>query len=149
MRYEGSDPNFRLPSYSLTPDQLYYGFPTKKYTKRKLPLKYVNHYRPLYGEMFRYFFYLVIKDIIFNKITFKLPPGTNGYLEMCSVTGDAFMKARLNGAFQDVDYLASNFTGYKLQLRFKTRFGSWKKHIYVNRRFKDEITRRTNLGENW
>jgi hypothetical protein len=55
---------------------------------------------------------LVIKDIIENKVTFKGPPGTRAWIEMIPITGEAFAKARQNGAFSDIDFLISDFTGY-------------------------------------
>jgi len=65
----GSDGKRFATSYALKADELYYGFPTKKHIRLKpseLPTKYSGKYRELYGEIFRYFFYLLVKDIIEN-----------------------------------------------------------------------------------
>jgi hypothetical protein len=132
----------------MLPSDLYIRFPHKKYisfadewTKAELVA--------LYARVFKYFFYLVIKDIIENKITFKFPPGTRAWLEMVPITGEAFAEARQNGAFADVDFLASNFTGYNLNLRFTNRYGKWYKRIYVSAKYRDMITDMTNAGETW
>lgn len=68
---------------------------------------------------------------------------------MDAVSGEDFIRAYQRGAFQDVDYLASNFTGYNLHLRYNTRYGNWKKRIYVSQKYKDIITQKTNAGEGW
>lgn len=140
-------------SYALKAHELYYTFPTKKYMKIKpeeLPPKYCGKFHYLYGEIFRYFFYLMIKDIIEKQTIFKMPPGANRtWIQMDPVTGDDFIRAVQNGAFQDVDYLASNFTGYNINLRYNTRYGHWKKQIYVSKRYKDKITELTNKGVGW
>jgi len=54
---------------------------------------------------------IVIKDIIENRTTFKLPY-KGAWIEMVPIKGDDFVRARQNGAFEDVDFLTSNFTGY-------------------------------------
>lgn len=149
----GDENKWFATSYALKADELYYGFPTKKYMKIKpqeLPSRFQSRFHYLYGEIFRYFFYLVIQDIIENQVIFKMPPGANRtWIQMDPVSGEEFIKARQNGAFQDVDYLASNFTGYNLNLRYNTRYGSWKKQIYVSKRYKDKITELTNKGVGW
>ena len=135
-------------SYALKADELYIGFPSKKY------ISFADEWAQqelihLYSKILRYFFYLVILDIIENQITFKFPPGTRAWLEMFPYTGDAFAKARQNGAFSDVDFLASNFTGYQLKLRFNNRYGKWIKPIHVSKKYKDRITELTNKGVGW
>lgn len=137
-------------SYSMTPKDLYYGFATKF----KPRLNAGNHFKNYwcadneFGKIFTYFFYLVIKDIIENQVTFKLPVN-RCYLEMTPIIGDDFIKARQNGAFRDVDFLMSNFTGYHLNLRISTRYGKWLKRIYVSSKYRDLITELTNKGIGW
>ena len=135
-------------SYALTASQLYYRFPDKKYISIYEDFDYGTLHR-LYGRILRYFFYLVIIDIIENSITFKFPPGTRARLEMVPVSGEDFVKARQNGAFQDVDFLASNFTGYQLNLTTVNKYGKWHKRIYVSSKYRDRITELTNQGKGW
>ena len=68
---------------------------------------------------------------------------------MIPITGDNFIKARQNGAFQDVDFLTSDFTGYQLYLRRSNRYGKWTKRIYLSAKYRDMITDLTNKGEAW
>lgn len=140
-------------SYALKADELYYKFPTKKYIRLKkedLPKQYGNKFQDLYGDIFRYFFFLLLNDVIDNQVIFKFPPGAHkAWIQMDAVTGEDFERAVQKGAFQDVDFLASNFTGYEMNLRYNTRYGHWKKRIYVSKRMKDRITKRTNEGKGW
>ena len=54
-------------SYALKADELYTSFPTKKYMSMKakeLPSRFQGDFKILFGEMFRYFMYLVILIIL-------------------------------------------------------------------------------------
>lgn len=141
-------------SYALKAHELYTGFPTSKYIKIKsdeLPQRLGSDFKMLYGEMFRYLMYLIIKDVIENQVTFKLPPfgKGNSWIEMTPVSGQDFIKARQNGAFQDVDFLISDFTGYQIMFRKSNRYGTWRKRIFVSSKYRDMITRLTNKGIGW
>lgn len=141
-------------SYALKADELYTSFPIKKYmtmTAKELPQRFHGNFKVMFGEIFRYFMYLVIRDVIEKQVTFKLPPmkGGSSWIEMVPVSGDDFVKARQNGAFQDVDFLVSDFTGYQLFYRKSNRYGSWKKRIYVSKKYRDRITELTNKGVGW
>lgn len=138
-------------SYAIKAWELYSKFPTTKYLKRALkaiPKKYYNNYPELYGQIFKYFFFLMIQDIIENNISFKFPH-SDSYIEMQAVHGDDFKRAREAGAFPDVDYLASNFTGYNIAFRRNGRWGSRSKRLHISRRFTDRITELTNQGKKW
>ena len=138
-------------SYAMTADQLYTGFDfykTLKLERDQLPVKYKNCEKDLCGSIFRYCMYLMAKDIVENKATVKLPT-PRAYLEMNPVSGEDFVKARQNGAFEDVDFLASNFTGYTMVLRMGSRYGTVRKRIYLSSLLRDRITELTNKGVAW
>ena len=102
------------------------------------------------ARVFIYMFYLIIKDIIDNNITFKLPTSCEAYIEMGVIRDDKFIKARQNGAFAEIDFLASNFTGYKLQYRQNKRNGAWYiKPIHVHKKLKNIIIYNTNNGKKY
>ena len=86
----------------------------------------------------------MVQDVIEKQTTFKFPPGTRAWIEMIPISGEKFAIARKNGAFDDVDFLTSNFTGYQLYLRFNNRYGKWTKQLHVSKRYKDSITELTN-----
>lgn len=136
-------------SYALTATDLYTKFPYKKLKTNIKQLPNGSNEKWFLARVFRYFFYLVIKDIIENKTTFRFPRTFRAFLEMIAVSGDDFVRARQNGAFQDVDFLTSDFTGYHLGLRYNTRYGKWVKALHVSEKYKDRITELTNKGHGW
>lgn len=136
-------------SYALTASDLYTKFPYKKLKTSISQLPEGTNQKWLLTKIFRYFFYLVIKDIIENKTTFRFPRTFRAFLEMIPVSGKDFIKARQNGAFQDIDFLTSDFTGYHLGLRYSTRYGKWIKALHVTEKYKDRITELTNQGHGW
>lgn len=102
------------------------------------------------ARVFTYAFWLILKDIINFGHTFILPTKFEAYIEMKVSSGDDFIKARQNGAFKEIDFLASNFCGYSLQYRFKLKSGRWKmKPIAVHRKLKDIIIDNTNKGKRY
>ncbi len=144
--------HFWATSYALTAKDLFTKFNYKKELKQNLdefPEKIRNNPLHFITKVFRYFFYLLIIDIIENKTTFRFPKTSRAYIEMLPVTDEEFIKARQNGAFQDVDFLTSNYTGYRLGLRFSTRYGKWTKALHVTEKYKDRITELTNQGHGW
>lgn len=139
--------------YTLKAKDLFCSFPLSKYIKRSEEETSQSWYKvnmiSKISQIFIFFFKLVLDDIIDNNVTFKLPPGTRAYIEMVPVKGDDFVKARQNGAFKDVDFLASNFTGNQIQFRISTRYGKWLKRIYVGNAMKNRITENTNKGKQY
>ena len=100
------------------------------------------------ARVFIYMFYLIIKDIIDNSITFILPTGFESYIEMQTFRDEDFTRARQNGAFKEIDFLSSNFKGYRLSYRYKLKSGIWrKKPIHVHKKLKDIIIDNTNKGK--
>ena len=140
-------------SYAVKAHEIYTGFPIKEYTRfttSDIERIYKVNKAWLLGRMFKYFFFLMIDDIIRNQVVFKLPTScSRTWIQMHPISGDDFIRARQNGAFDDIDYLASNFTGYQIYLTYKTRYGVWRKQIYVNKKYKNVITELTNKGVGW
>lgn len=102
------------------------------------------------ARVFIYLYYLIIKDIIDNGITFLLPSARQSYIEMNILNKEEFIKARKNGAYQEVDFLASDFKAYHLQYRYQTKSGKWFiKKIYVHKKLKNIITDNTNKGKQY
>lgn len=55
---------------------------------------------------------LVMNDILENNITFKIPY-YNAEIHMEKISGENFKRARSKGAFEDIDFLKTNFTAYR------------------------------------
>ena len=136
-------------SYALRASDLYLRFPYRKYISNYKRFYNDKEAREKFGQIFKYFFYLMVQDVIEKQTTFKFPPGTRAWIEMIPISGEKFAIARKNGAFDDVDFLTSNFTGYQLYLRFNNRYGKWTKQLHVSKRYKDRITELTNQGQGW
>lgn len=107
-----------------------------------------NSKKKVAARVFIYAFWLILKDIIDFGHTFILPTKYEAYIEMKTSYKEDFVKARKNGAFKDIDFLASNFCGHNLQYRYKLKSGIWKsKPILVHKKLKDIITNNTNSGK--
>lgn len=143
-----SEERLRVPnSYYVTAGDLYTNFNITKYIETPIKDWTKQHYLQTFAKMLRYLFYLIIIDIIENNVTFKFPVSTS--LEMVPYTGDDFVRMCKLGCFDDIDYLASNFTGYRLKLTYRTRYKTWRKCIAVSDYLKQRITKYTNEGKRY
>jgi hypothetical protein len=92
---------------------------------------------------------MVVNDIIENNVTFKFP-NVKAELSMMRFYGDDFKTLRQKGAFKNVDFLKSMFSGYRLVLKMFSKFRPTRiKNVYVNKYFKDKITQYTNEGKQY
>ena len=134
-------------SFALKAADLYTRFPFRKYLTITDQFDNEKEAREFCGRVFKQFMFYVIEDIIENNVMLKFPPGCRAWMEMAVYSDEDFKIARQNGAFQDVDFLASNFTGYQLTLRFQNRYKKWIKRIYLSAPHRDRITALTNQGK--
>lgn len=142
----------RALGYCFSRYDLFRSFPTSKLEiyKNKSETSYANiSLKDLVGRIFVYGLYLILLDIIHNGITFKFPTKREVFMHMKSITGEDFKKSRRNGAFLDVDYLKSNFTGNHIVYSKTIRGRIIDKNIYVNREMKQLITKYTNEGRGY
>lgn len=106
-------------------------------------------------QIFRTSVDVILKDIIDNNSTFKLPSlgykGGEIYIE--SIKGSEFEEARKNGKFKDIDFLESLFTGHQMYLHVhgkRDNFLSRRKFpIYLGSNYKKIITDNTNQGKQY
>lgn len=87
---------------------------------------------------------LVMEDVLENNITFKFPY-YNAEIHMEKISGDEFKKACSHGAFQDIDFLKTNFTAYKPYLYMYGR-RTRKKPINMHNDYKKRLAKYTNEG---
>ena len=113
-------------------------------------LGYTRHRDVLAAQIFKDSVKLVIKDIINNNVTFELP-NSLAQIYMKKTQGDDFIRARQNGKWQEVDFIASFFTGYQLSFKMKSKNGAPRreKPIYVDKYLKEQITENTNNGKQY
>lgn len=111
-----------------------------------------NKKQAICASVLIYCFYLILLDIIENNVTFVLPlfNGKQGSIYARPIVGEEFKKARQNGAFQDIDVISSNFTGYQITYSFQKRDGSYAyKSCYINKKFKDAFIDNINKGKQY
>lgn len=125
-------------------------------SKLGVNMKHVRAYkqdmiRELCSQIFTYFFYLVILDIIENNVTFVLPMHKNGVrkanISVKCVDGETFQKMYQKGSFQGIDFLASNFKGYRLMFQYDSNTGVREKTIYINDKIKKIFYDNINQGK--
>ena len=137
-------------SHALRPYELYLGFPHKKYLNGLYYREEKEiYFLVIYSRILYYFFNLVLWDIIDNDIVFQMPSKTRSTLEVTNVSGDDFVKAVQNGAFRDVDFLATNFTGYTISLKYNTRYGHWTKKLNISGKMKQALLNYVNNGRHY
>jgi hypothetical protein len=85
------------------------------------------------GYIFAYGLMIILKDIILNNITFRFPTRTEAFIRVETVVGEDFIEARRRGAFADVDFLDSNYTGNELKYRYRLSKRWCEKKIYVSK----------------
>ena len=141
-------------SYCFTAYDIFSTF-NKKQLKIKRDLiqkKYgCNKKQSFCAKVFSYCFYLILLDIIENNATFVLPLFNNkqAMIHVRPIRGEEFKIARQRGAFADIDFLSSNFTGYQLTFTWESSSGQKQKPIYINKRFKDIFYKHINEGKQY
>lgn len=139
---------------AFTTDDLFLNFPYKKLKLNCKQCKSIigdNHRDILVKKIFKESLKLVLNDIIDNNITFWLPLTGN---KQCNIhirrfQGDSFKNLRKGGKWKDVDILKSMFSGYELQLFMLGKRTPRIKTIYLNKEFKNRITKNTNEGKSY
>jgi len=70
-------------------------------------------------------------------------------MHMKRVQGDAFKNLRKGGKWRDIDIIASNFSGYEIRLFMLGKRTPREKSVYLNRVYKNVISKKTNEGMNY
>lgn len=130
----------------------------EKFDIKKLKIKWselpngIEKRRTLCRNIFADCMYLILNDIIDNNNTFELPRAGSATVEihMQKVDPKQFKYVRQHGKrFDDVDFLASGFTGNELVMDINYKSRCMKKPIYVTNELKNKITKYTNEGKQY
>lgn len=138
--------------YCFTAPEL---FPNLKNREIKVPKEYyrvkVRSCKFLYGQVLTYAFYLIIKDMIENNVTFLFPLFGNkeASLYIKSVDGEEFKYAYQRGCFAGIDWLQSNFTGYQIYMEWINGTYGNEKPIYISHNVKDIFYEKINSGKKY
>lgn len=138
--------------YSFNSNDLFYNLPIKKLKittdECKRYFKTANK-RLVAIRIFYYTLKLILLDIINNNVTFQFPTQRKCYLQMKRTCGEDFKNARRNGKWLDVDYMASNFTGYQIEFLYYASERDIHKPVYISNNLKNLITKYTNEGKQY
>lgn len=97
--------------------------------------------------------FLVIDDIIENNVTFEFPMKGDLKAELYVKTfmGEDFRVLYKLGKWAGIDFLKSEFTGYQIYFKYKTRNGTLReKPVYITRRSgKDKFYQKINEGKKY
>lgn len=100
------------------------------------------------SKVLLYCMYLILKDIIENNVTFMFPTEPmESCIQVKSFSGEQFQNMYSKGKFAGIDFLSSNFTGYQLYYRYKTKAGFKEKPIYISKNLKDKFYENINNGK--
>lgn len=149
-----TEQNFAL-GHSFSTQEIFHNFPIKKLQMTYDDVREIysdGDKRSLAASIFNKGMELIINDIIENNVHFLLPTlGTNeAFLYMKKTSGKDFKNAVKHGKWRDVDFLTSNFSGYQLSLKVKSKKRPEKdKTIYVDSAHKNRITELTNEGKRY
>lgn len=87
----------------------------------------------------------MIDDIIKHNTYVEIPKSWgSAMIYMKEISGDEFKNRYRNGEFQDIDYLSSGYTAYKISVKSNTFDEGFE--INLNDKIEDVITKRTNKG---
>lgn len=111
-----------------------------------------RHRDLLVKQIFRESIKLILDDIIENNATFELPVvgSKKCDIHMQKFKNEAFKRLKRAGKWKDIDFLKSMFTGYQLGLfMYDNNRTPRVKNIYVNKYYKDKITKNVNEGKQY
>ena len=103
------------------------------------------------AQIFLYFMYLVLLDIINNNVTFILPLKGNRHamIHVKVFDGDQFQRMYAGGKFMGIDFLSSLFKGYQLYFSYNYSGGEREKPIYINKKMKELFYSYINSGKEY
>lgn len=112
----------------------------------KYHVKCLEHF---IAQVFLYYMYLVLLDIIYNNTTFVLPLKGNRHamIYVKVFDGDQFQRMYAGGKFLGIDFLSSLFKGYQLFFAYNYRGGEREKPIYIDNNMKKLFYERINAGK--
>lgn len=107
--------------------------------------------RTLCGYVLVYFFYLVFLDIIENNITFEFPMlgAKQGRLYVKCYQDEEFQRLYAGGSFLGIDFLKSEFKGYRITYQWRYKKAFREKPIYISNNIKNWFYSKINQGKQY
>lgn len=139
-----------LFNHGLTPEELYTNTPAKVIDKKRSWFEerygWSSSYESAISDPFKYCFGLILHTVIDQRVRFIIPYVSNAYIDFEIVSGEKFEKHRSWGRFQEVDFIASDFTGYALRYYFRAKAYQKSYQIYVGGELKEKFYNGINSG---
>jgi len=89
---------------------------------------------------------LILRRVIQDQVRFIIPYAARAYIDFESVKDEDFESYRQNNAFQDIDFIESDFTGYTIWYTYGTYKYEKKVRIYPGGELKKLFTEKINSG---
>ncbi|MBO7211734.1 MAG: hypothetical protein J6V44_12120 [Methanobrevibacter sp.] len=106
-----------------------------------------DQYSDTAAAILTYCFYLIILDIIENNVTFVLPViSRKASIFVKPITGETFEYLYREGSFNGLDFLKTNFVGYRLCYQYQTKESVREKPIYIDKTLKKRLYDNANNG---
>lgn len=134
-----------LTPYCFKSHELYRYFDWKSVPNRCKKYGYSTQ-EELISRMFRDVFHMILLDIVENNDIFVLPTKKYAEISMGVIEGEQFKRLYRHGAFQGLDYLATDFTAYRVQFLWKGAKGYYRKTFYFNKDWRNKIIEQSNKG---
>ena len=96
---------------------------------------------------FRYCMGVILNKILDDKLRFKIPVANNAYIDFEVINEDLFELYKQRGAFPDVDFIESDFTGYYLRYYYQAKHYQKKITVYLGGDLKKKFIDKVNSGE--
>ena len=138
-----------LFNHGLTTSELYTNTPTRVIDRKwRWFIKHygiTNNLSDAQSDPFKYCFYIMLNKVLDDRMRFKIPGTTEAYIDFTEVS-DGFEFARQNGAFQEIDFIESDFKAYRLIYYFKAKAYQKNYPIYLGGELKQKLINYTNSG---
>lgn len=157
-RYTESRLNQLIDMYALghaiNGKQLFLPFDNKRIkTARKHVKELVKseHKEYLANMIFADALQMIVDDMIDNSITFdfKLAKGKVAELYIKEFSDEEFLKRRKRGLWKEIDYLATNFSGYQPMFKYQKAGYTVEKPIHLDTKRKLKIAENANNGKSY
>jgi hypothetical protein len=93
---------------------------------------------------FKYVLGLILRRVIEDRVRFIIPWGPRAYIDFEAVTEEDFEIHRQGSGFQDIDFIESDFTGYKIWYHYGAYKYDKKQRIYLGGDLKKTFTDKIN-----
>lgn len=140
--------------WCMTPEDIYRGTNPDKWN---ITWKFADEHNAeqqyeYCSKVFLYFLQLVLNDMIENNITLEIPMVGKKEARMYvkCFSGDHFRNLYKTGVFKGIDFLRSEFKGYRLTFQWKYNNRKLKeKPIYIDKTLKDKFYNYINNGKQY